>query len=69
MCQCWVEDPAKRPDFKELVVTVTKSLEGIAGYMDFTTVSVSASQGYNHLTGGGKGYDHPTTNGLQENIN
>ena len=65
VCQCWVEDPAKRSNFKELVVTITKSLEGIAGYMDFT---MSASQSYDHLTKGSNEYSH-VRSGLKEDVN
>ena len=37
MSDCWVEIPDKRPTFSDLVTTLSTALEGIAGYLDFTT--------------------------------
>ena len=36
MCECWREDPDGRPTFSDLVSTISESLEGLAGYMDFS---------------------------------
>ena len=38
--RCWCESADKRPPFSELVTDITTSLEAIAGYMDFSCVSV-----------------------------
>ena len=34
MCECWTEDPDKRPNFSNLVSTISGRLEEIGGYMD-----------------------------------
>ena len=34
MCECWREDPYKRPKFSDLVSIISIRLEVIAGYMD-----------------------------------
>ena len=34
--ECWAESPDDRPHFHELVATFSGSLEGIAGYLDFS---------------------------------
>ena len=36
VCDCWAESPDDRPHFHELVATFSGSLEGIAGYLDFS---------------------------------
>ena len=38
--RCWCESADKRPPFSKLVVDITTSLEAIAGYIDFSCVSV-----------------------------
>ena len=37
MLQCWDEQPEKRPDFSQLVSTLSTLLEAIAGYVIFST--------------------------------
>ena len=51
---CWCENADKRPSFSELVVDITTSLTGIAGYVDFSCLSVVDKEGeegrlYNQL--------------------
>ena len=38
MLQCWELEPEKRPSFSSLVKSLSKFLESIAGYVDFSTV-------------------------------
>ena len=52
MSDCWVEFPDKRPTFSDLVTTLSTALEGIAGYLDFTTETQE------QLLLHGSGYDH-----------
>ena len=33
MLQCWEADPDERPDFSDLVVTISATLEVVAGYL------------------------------------
>ena len=40
MHQCWELEPEKRPSFSNLVKSVSKFLESIAGYVDFSTFGV-----------------------------
>ena len=51
MLHCWCENADKRPLFSELVVDITTSLNDIAGYVDFSGLSVADKEGdlYNHL--------------------
>lgn len=51
---CWCEDIDKRPPFSELVMDIATALEAIAGYMDFSCVSivdreVEEGHSYDHL--------------------
>ena len=39
--RCWCENADKRPSFSKLVVDITTSLNGIAGYVDFSGLSVA----------------------------
>ena len=39
--RCWCENADKRPSFSKLVVDITTSLTGIAGYVDFSGLSVA----------------------------
>ena len=41
LLRCWCENADKRPSFSELVVDITTSLNGIAGYVDFSGLSVA----------------------------
>ena len=34
MQQCWLENPDKRPHFRDMVTTISNMLESIAGYLD-----------------------------------
>ena len=52
MSDCWVVVSDKRPTFSDLVTTLSTALEGIAGYLDFTTET--QEQLFLH----GSGYDH-----------
>ena len=52
MSDCWVEVPGKRPTFSYLVTTLSTALEGIAGYLEFTTETQE------QLLLHGSGYDH-----------
>ena len=49
--RCWCEVAEKRPSFSELVTVITTSLEAIAGYIDFSYLSVVNKEGhpYDHL--------------------
>lgn len=52
--RCWCEDIDKRPPFSELVTDIATALEAIAGYMDFSCVSivdkeVEEGHSYDHL--------------------
>ena len=40
MHQCWELEPEKRPSFSSLVKSLSKFLERIAGYVDFSTFGV-----------------------------
>ena len=51
MSDCWVV-PDKRPTFSDLVTTLSTALEGIAGYLDFTTETQE------QLLLHGSSYDH-----------
>ena len=56
MKQCWCQSPDKRPSFQDLVDTITRALDGVAGYLDLS----AADKGwrYDHLGScSGKGYD------------
>ena len=41
MQKCWKEEPHKRPDFSKLVVTISLTLEAMAGYMNLSTTSLN----------------------------
>ena len=41
MGECWNSAPVKRPTFSELVTVISTSLEGTAGYLDFTSPSLT----------------------------
>ena len=50
--QCWSERADKRPSFSDLVMEISKLLEEIAGYMDFSSISANGPQdenSYDHL--------------------
>ena len=50
VCECWAENPDDRPHFHELVATFSGSLEGIAGYLDFSVAgNPPHKSGYDHL--------------------
>ena len=53
MCDCWIESPGERPTFSQLVSTISKRLESLAGYLDFCPIWSSGEQmvsaGYDHL--------------------
>ena len=54
MLRCWCENAGKRPPFSKLVVDITTSLNDIAGYVDFSCLSVVDKEGeeghlYNRL--------------------
>ena len=36
--RCWKAEPEERPDFSQLVNTISLTLEAAAGYMDFSLV-------------------------------
>ena len=38
--RCWCENVSKRPPFSELVMDIETTLEAIAGYIDFSCVSI-----------------------------
>ena len=40
MHQCWELETEKRPSFSSLVKSLSKFLESIAGYVDFSTFGV-----------------------------
>ena len=40
MLQCWKENPEERPQFSELVTSISQQLEAVAGYMDVVTFGV-----------------------------
>ena len=42
MRDCWNKFPEDRPTFSELVVSIATCLEEMAGYLDFTTASLSS---------------------------
>ena len=47
VCECWADN---RPHFHELVATFSGSLEGIAGYLDFSVAGNPPQiSGYDHL--------------------
>lgn len=53
MLCCWCENADKRQSFSELVVDITTSLNDIAGYVDFSGLSVADKEKeegnlYNH---------------------
>ena len=55
--QCWNEHADKRPPFSDLVMEISKLLEEIAGYIDFSSISANRPQdenSYDHLV---HGYD------------
>ena len=57
----WSEHADKRPSFSDLVMEISKLLEGIAGYMDFSSISANRSQdenSYERLAENSHGYDH-----------
>ena len=37
--ECWKDEPEERPDFSKLVVTISLTLEAVAGYMDLSLVT------------------------------
>ena len=43
MRQCWELEPEKRPSFSSLVKSLSKFLERIAGYMDFSAFGAEHS--------------------------
>ena len=53
MCDCWAEDPKQRPYFSDLVSRISNTLEGIAGYLDFSSDNIVSDQPqttqYDHL--------------------
>ena len=54
MLHYWCENADKRPSFSELVVNIATSLNDIAGYVDFSGLSVADKEKeeghlYNHL--------------------
>ena len=53
MCDCWAEDPKQRPCFSDLVSRISNTLEGIAGYLDFSSDNIVGDQPqttqYDHL--------------------
>ena len=58
--QCWSERADKRPSFSDLVMEISKLLEEIAGYMDFSSISANRPQdenSYDHLVKNYDGYD------------
>ena len=36
LLECWKEESEERPDFSNLVVTISLTLEAVVGYMDFS---------------------------------
>ena len=60
--QCWNEHTDKRPSFSDLVVEVSKLLEDIAGYIDFSCLSNAFPDcedgGYDHLHKNSNDYDN-----------
>ena len=51
MCTCWNEDADKRPSFSDLEGSLNLLLEGVAGYLDFSTLAVGtySCNSYDHL--------------------
>lgn len=53
MNQCWKELPDKRPNFSELLITISTILERIGGYLDFSASPLtpvgSSGSDYDHL--------------------
>ena len=45
--QCWNEHADKRPPFSDLVMEISKLLEEIAGYIDFSSISANGPQDEN----------------------
>ena len=45
--QCWNEHADKRPSFSDLVMEISKLLEEIAGYIDFSSISANRPQDEN----------------------
>ena len=59
-----MEEPHKRPDFSKLVVTISLTLEALAGYMSLNTTSLiifDANKGEHQVATGAKKADISAT--------
>ena len=56
--QCWNEHADKRPSFSDLVMEISKLLEEIAGYIDFSSISANRPQDENSYVKNLHGDDH-----------
>ena len=61
MCHCWAANPDQRPNFSDLVSTVTNILESIGGYLTFSAADFPQPQisSYDHLIPVQSLEDHP----------
>ena len=51
MQQCWLKDAVRRPHFRDLVATISNSLESISGYLDLhrsTSIIRRVKKDYSH---------------------
>ena len=56
--ECWTDKPQERPDFSELVVTISLTLEAVAGYMSLNTTSQNIIDGNRD--------EHPVVTGVEK---
>ena len=53
-----MDEPQERPDFSELVVTISLTLEAVAGYMSLNTTSLNIVDGNRD--------EHPVVTGVEK---
>ena len=46
MLRCWIENPAKRPTFYQLVHNITTIMKPLVDYMDFSDVYYKQIESY-----------------------